>query len=100
MEQFISVIKSLVDQAQVADDLLSVDIMAILYTFANFLDRFSDPECNRVRVKFCGLCDSALDRLDKLALRRDAISRQKILIIVLDWILDPSTVCSEFIRFH
>lgn len=97
MEQFISVIKSLVEQVQIPDDLLNVDVMSILHVFARFLSRFTDLECNRVRVKFCALCDITLERLDKLDLRRDNLSRQNILMLVLDWILDPATVRPYFL---
>ena len=67
--------------------------MAILLSFAGFLSRFTDPACHRIRLKFCALCDSVLDSLDNLAIRRDSIARQNILEVVLEWIQDPSQVC-------
>jgi hypothetical protein len=78
---------------QSPDDLLNVDVMAILLSFASFLSRFTDAACNRIRIKYCAMCDSALDRLDKLALRRDSSPRQNILDVILDWVQDPATVC-------
>jgi hypothetical protein len=92
--QLISVLKSLVENAQMPpDEALSIDLGSILHVLVRFISRFSDPVSYRIRVKFCALCDSIGDHTDTLTLRKDDLSRNRIVDIVMDWFQDPSTVC-------
>jgi len=71
---------------------MSVDVMGVLRAFADFLTRFDDPACAPVRMKFCTLCDTTLDSLAKIGIRKDAFHRQMILEMIMGWLQDPSTV--------
>lgn len=71
---------------------MSVDLMGVLRAFADFLTRFDDPACAPIRIKFCALCDTTLDSLAKVGLRKDAYHRQTILEMITGWLQDPSTV--------
>ncbi|KAG2746139.1 hypothetical protein P692DRAFT_20876319 [Suillus brevipes Sb2] len=59
LDQLISVLKSLVENAQMPlDEALSIDLGSILHILVGFISRFSDPASCRIRVKFRALCDS------------------------------------------
>ncbi|KAH7916805.1 hypothetical protein BJ138DRAFT_1121610 [Hygrophoropsis aurantiaca] len=90
LDQLIFVLKSLVDNAQMPpDEALSIDLGSILHVLVGFISRFSDPTSYRIRIKFCALCDSICERIDTLTLRKDDLSRNRILDIVMDWLQDP-----------
>ncbi|KAG1752509.1 uncharacterized protein EDB91DRAFT_1102988 [Suillus paluster] len=90
LDQLISVLKSLVENAQMPpDEALSVDLGSILYVLVGFISRFSDPVSYRIRVKFCALCESICHRTDTLTLRKDDLSRNRIVDVVMDWFQDP-----------
>lgn len=90
--QFISVIKSLIEHVASVEDFMSVDVMGVLRAFADFLTRFDDPACAPIRIKFCALCDTTLDSLAKVGIRKDAYHRQTILEMIMGWLQDPSVV--------
>lgn len=71
---------------------MSVDVMGVLRAFADFLTRFDDPACAPIRIKFCALCDTTLDSLAKVGIRKDAYHRQTILEMIMGWLQDPSVV--------
>lgn len=92
MAQFISVIKSLIEHVDSVEEFMSVDVMGVLRAFADFLTRFDDPACAPIRMKFCALCDTTLDSLAKVGIRKDAYHRQIILEMIMGWLQDPSIV--------
>lgn len=71
---------------------MSVDLMGVLRAFADFLTRFDDPACAPIRMRFCALCDTTLDSLAKVGIRKDAYHRQTILEMIMGWLQDPPTV--------
>ncbi|KAG0709913.1 hypothetical protein DFH29DRAFT_1012634 [Suillus ampliporus] len=103
LDQLISVLKSLVENAQMPpDEALSIDLGSILHVLVGFISRFSDPVSYRIRVKFCALCESICHRTDTLTLRKDDLSRNRIIDIVMDWFQDPllSNTDPEAIQFQ
>ncbi|KAI6003613.1 hypothetical protein EDD15DRAFT_2567619 [Pisolithus albus] len=91
LEQLLTSLKMLVDNAQSPpDEALSIDLGSILYLLAEFISRFDDLGAYRMRVKFCGLCDSVCERNDTLTLRKDDMSRNRIVDILMEWFQDPS----------
>ncbi|KAH7931340.1 hypothetical protein BV22DRAFT_1124264 [Leucogyrophana mollusca] len=91
LDQLIFVLKSLVENAQMPpDEALSIDLGSILHVLVGFISRFSDPTSYRIRIKFCALCDSICERIDTLTLRKDDLSRNRILDIVMEWFQDPT----------
>ncbi|KAG6336483.1 hypothetical protein ID866_2597 [Astraeus odoratus] len=92
LEQLISALKLLVENAQAPpDEALSVDLGSILGLLAGFISRFDDLNAYRIRVKFCNLCDSVCERTDTLTLRKDDLSRNLVLDTLMEWFEDPST---------
>ncbi len=98
--QCVGVLKLMVENAQAQDEVLTVDMTPILYSLATFINSFNNLPAYRIRLKFCGLCDSVFSRPDML--RKDSTSshRQKILDILLGWIQDPILVCSTVDHWH
>ncbi|THH13571.1 hypothetical protein EW146_g6666 [Bondarzewia mesenterica] len=90
LDQFIAVLKLLVENAQANDDVLAVDMTSTLHALARFIARFQDPASYRIRVKFCALCDSVFSRTDMMSLRKDTNARQQMLAMVVEWIKDPT----------
>ncbi|KAF9238786.1 hypothetical protein BU15DRAFT_88233 [Melanogaster broomeanus] len=90
LDQLISVLKSLVENAQMPpDEVLSIDLGSILHVLVVFISRFNDPSSYRIRIKFCSLVDSICDRTDTLTLRKDDLSRNRILDSIMEWFQDP-----------
>ncbi|KAG1876130.1 hypothetical protein C8R48DRAFT_830907 [Suillus tomentosus] len=102
LDQLISALKSLVENAQMPpDEALSIDLGSILHILVGFISRFNDPVSHRIRVKFCALCDSICHRTDMLTLRKDDLSRNRIIDIVMDWFRDPtSNTDPEAVQFQ
>lgn len=89
--------KSLVDNAQVPpDEALSIDLGSLLHVLVGFISRFNDPASYRIRVKFCSLVCSVCERTDALTLRRDDLSRNRILDTIMEWFQDPLLVSAPW----
>ncbi|KAF8450670.1 hypothetical protein L210DRAFT_3520995 [Boletus edulis BED1] len=90
LDQLISVLKSLVDNAQLpSDEALSIDLGSLLRVLVGFISRFNDPASYRVRIKFCSLVCSVCERTDALTVRKDDPSRNRILDAIMEWFQDP-----------
>ncbi|KAI9574812.1 hypothetical protein HD554DRAFT_2201766 [Boletus coccyginus] len=90
LDQLISVLKSLVDNAQMSPgEALSIDLGSLLHVLVGFISRFNDPASYRVRIKFCGLVCSVCERTNALTLRKDDLSRNRILDTIMEWFQDP-----------
>ena len=89
-------LKSLVDNAQMPpDEALSIDLGSLLHVLVGFISRFNDPASYRVRIKFCSLVCSVCERSDALTLRKDDLSRNRILDTIMEWFQDPLLVSSS-----
>lgn len=88
----------LVENAQSpSDEVLSTDLGSILHLLAGFISRFNETIANRIRAKFCGLCDSVCERTDTLTLRKDDVSRNIVLDTIMSWFQDPTLVCCSLV---
>ncbi|KAL4081516.1 hypothetical protein V8B97DRAFT_1923406 [Scleroderma yunnanense] len=91
LDQLISSLKMLVENAQSPpDEALSTDLGSILHLLAGFISCFNETTASRIRMKFCGLCDSVCERSDTLSLRKDDISRNLVLDTIMSWFQDPT----------
>lgn len=89
-------LKSLVDNAQMPpDEALSIDLGSLLHVLVGFISRFDDPASYRIRIKFCSLVCSVCERSDALTLRKDDLSRNRILDTIMEWFQDPLLVSSS-----
>ena len=78
------------------DEALSIDLGSLLHVLVGFISRFNDPASYRIRIKFCSLVCSVCERTDALTLRKDDLSRNRILDAIMDWFQDPLSV--SFLR--
>ena len=78
------------------DEALSIDLGSLLHVLVGFISRFNDPASYRIRVKFCSLVCSVCERTDALTLRRDDLSRNRILDTIMEWFQDPLLVSSSW----
>ena len=93
-------LKSLVDNAQMPpDEALSIDLGSLLHVLVGFISRFDDPASYRVRIKFCSLVCSVCERTDALTLRKDDLSRNRILDTIMEWFQDPLLVSFLWVLF-
>ncbi|KAI8982739.1 hypothetical protein BD414DRAFT_515918 [Trametes punicea] len=90
LDQFIAILKVLLDSAQgISEDLRSVDIPTTLYTLATFIGRIDDPEASslRLKIKFCQLCASVFSKSDPVLMRnKESSVRQRVVDIIIDWV--------------
>lgn len=75
-----------------AQEVENIDIGTTLVALAGFIARFNNSQSCRVRLKLCALCDCVCERKDTLTLRRDTSARHDIIDILMEWMLDPSSV--------
>ena len=75
-----------------------MDINTTLLALAESVARFNEASTHRIKIKYCGLCDSVCDRTDTLSFRKDTGDRHNILDIIMEWIQDPIGV-SSFLTF-
>ncbi|EIW76207.1 hypothetical protein CONPUDRAFT_64047 [Coniophora puteana RWD-64-598 SS2] len=102
LDQLIQVLKSLVENLQSsAEENLSIDLGSILHVLAGFISRFREPHTYRIRIRFCQLCDSIASRTDILNWRKDDMSRNHLLEIIMDWfqeftfLVDPERIKTQ-----
>lgn len=64
----------------------------MLQTVAGLVTRLTSTTATRLRLKFCALCDSFLERSESFAVRKASSSRMGIADYVIEWAQDPSQV--------
>lgn len=78
------------ENTQVAlEEVVNVDIGPIMLAMARRIARcYGDPG-QRLRIKYCNLCESIGCRSDNISLRIDAATRHEILEFTLLWMVLP-----------
>jgi hypothetical protein len=90
--QCIAMMKLLMDNTDAkSEELFASESSATLSDLAAFIARMQDPSTYRTKIKFCALCESASDRAEGLALRKD-FAAHDILDVIIEWIQEPSSV--------
>ena len=64
---------------------MNVDMSSSMQMLAACITRFSGTSTDRIKIKYCSLCESVCSRVDTLMLRRDSPARYIILDILLQW---------------
>ncbi|KAH9927288.1 uncharacterized protein B0H18DRAFT_1161603 [Fomitopsis serialis] len=90
LEQFLVILKVLVENDQYLEEIRSMDLGSTLAVIASFMGRFHDLNSYRLRLKFCSLCEGVFSQGESIAMRKDSSNRQKIADIVTEWIQDPA----------
>ncbi|KIL70462.1 hypothetical protein M378DRAFT_1044573 [Amanita muscaria Koide BX008] len=91
LDQFITILKHLLESSHTkTQDYAKIDVGLIFSLLASLISRFPGNEASRIKVKFCGICDTACDSQEPLILRKDTNQRHLILDIILEWIKPTS----------
>ncbi|TFY54349.1 hypothetical protein EVJ58_g8920 [Rhodofomes roseus] len=90
LEQFLVILKVLVENAQYLEEIRGMDLGSTLAVIASFIGRFHDVSSYRLRLKFCSLCEGVFSQGESIAMRKDSSNRQKIADIVTEWIQDSA----------
>jgi hypothetical protein len=67
------------------EDVMNVDMISSMEMLANCITRISGPSTERIKIKYCGICESVCSRMDSLTLRKESPARYIILDILLQW---------------
>ena len=78
---------------------MNVDMGSSMQMLATCINRFSGPSTDRIKAKYCGLCESVCSRTDTLTLRKDSPARYIILDILLQW-MSPRVCFLSFFTFE
>lgn len=80
------------------EDIMNVDMISSMQMLATCITRISvDPSTDRIKIKYCGICESVCNRTDSLTLRKESSARYIILDNLLQWM--SARVCFLFFTF-
>ena len=65
---------------------MNVDMISSMQMLATCITRISvGPSTDRIKIKYCSICESVCNRMDSLTLRKESSARYIILDILLQW---------------
>jgi hypothetical protein len=65
---------------------MNVDMSSTMLTLSSFINRFAgSSSANRIKIKYCNLCETVCARADTLTIRKDSPVRHQIIEKVLTW---------------
>ena len=87
---------------------MNVDMGSSMQMLATFIGRFSGPSTHRLKIKYCGLCESVCTRMDTLTIgRKNSPARFIVLDTLLQWMSPkvfflflPSRSCLTCFRYQ
>jgi hypothetical protein len=74
---------------------MNIDIISSMQMLATCITRISGPSTDRIKIKYCGICESVCSRVDSFTLRKESPARYIILDILLQWM--SAKVCFLFL---
>ena len=77
---------------------MNVDMISSMQMLATCITRISGPSTDRIKIKYCGICESVCSRMDSLTLRKESPARYIIIDILLQW-MSPR-VCYPVFAFE
>jgi len=78
------------ENTQVAlEEVMNVDIGPVMLAMARRIARCHGDPGQRLRIKYCNLCESIGCRSDNISLRIDAATRHEIIDFTLQWMVPP-----------
>jgi hypothetical protein len=78
------------ENTQVAlEEVVNVDLGPVMLAMARRIARCYGASEQRLRTKYCNLCESIGCRSDNIALRIDGATRHEILDFILNWMAPP-----------
>ncbi|KAF9480190.1 hypothetical protein BDN70DRAFT_931958 [Pholiota conissans] len=87
LDQIVTILKLVTENSEVTlEDVMNVDINSAMLTLCSIINRFSGtPSANRLKIKYCNLCEVVCSRGDTLTIRKDSPVRHQILERILIW---------------
>jgi len=80
------------------EDVMNVDMSGIMLSLVKLTARCSGTTDQRIKMKYCTLCESICSRTDNLTLRKDSPVRHEVLHYLYQW-MSPSVCCNmSFLR--
>jgi len=81
------------ENTQVAlEDVVNVDIGVTMIALGQHVARCTGESGQRLKIKYCSLCERISSRADNIALRNDSVARHEVLDYILQWMV-PTKVC-------
>jgi hypothetical protein len=89
----VSTVKLMAEIYQVAlKEVVNIDIGPVMLAMARRIARCCGFSGQRLRIKYCILCESIGSQSDNISLRIDSATRHEILDFILQW-MTPPRVC-------
>ena len=80
------IFKLIIENNEMAlEDVMNVDMISSMQMLASCITRISGPFTDRIKIKYCGICESVCSRMDSLKIRKESPARYIILDILLQW---------------
>jgi hypothetical protein len=67
------------------EDVMNIDMSSSMQLLATFIARFSGPSTHRIKIKYCGLCESVCSHMGILTIRKNSPPCFIILDTLLQW---------------
>ena len=97
--QVIGIFKLITENTEMAlEDVMNVDMISSMQMLATCITRISDPSTDRIKIKYCGICESVCSRMDSFTLRKESPARYIIIDILLQWM--SARVCFPIFTFE
>jgi neurofibromin 1 len=82
----VSTVKLMAENTQIAlEEVVNVDIGPVTVAMARRIARCYGVSGQRLRIKYCNLCESIGSRSDNICLRIDSTTRHEILGFIIQW---------------
>ncbi|KXN84411.1 Neurofibromin, partial [Leucoagaricus sp. SymC.cos] len=85
LEQFIAILKLILESQRYQEEKMSFDMSSTLLLLTNMVSRCVGPQTYRLRMKFCGLCDSVTSNTETCVLRKESPVRGNIIELLMEW---------------
>ncbi|KAI0340881.1 hypothetical protein BDW22DRAFT_1485833 [Trametopsis cervina] len=92
LDQFISIVKVIIENVPDGEEMRGIDVTSTLLKVAGLLTRLQEPSVLRLKLKYCAMCDSFLDRSESFPVRRDNAARIGMADLITEWTRELSTV--------
>jgi hypothetical protein len=67
------------------EDVMNVDMISSMQMLATCISRIPGPSSDRIKIKYCGICESICSRIDSFTVRKESPARFIVLDILLQW---------------
>ncbi|THH31919.1 hypothetical protein EUX98_g2275 [Antrodiella citrinella] len=92
LDQALSIVTTLASSSRNVED---VNLSSMLQTLVTLIAREPEPSTQRLKLKFCTLCDNVFDPDNSVASAKDCLPRQNIIDCLIEWAQDPTAINGE-----